>query len=235
MSKFFIPVFSVLLTFLAQVAFAQTLKLNDSQVKYDKITYPCIEVVVEPNPDDVKSAWEDFIKDKHDVKMKGYGFLTNKDVLRAEKKEFKAISDNQLDFYTRIVEEKDDRTKMCVFASFGYDIHVNPDQYPREYAAMKNILKNFLKSYLPGYYNERISSTEDRLKDLRDEREDLESELNDNKKQIEELTKRNKELEKNLTENQQKIDAANETLKVKERNFKNVKDRLKTFDSESDK
>ncbi len=187
--------------------------------------------MIEPETDEVRTEWEDFLKDEYDVNLKGNGFLANKDVLRAEGVDFKAISNKKMDFYTRIVE-KDQKTQICVFGSFGYDIHLNPNTYPLEYMRMKDITKRFLKGYLPGYYSERISKAQEELKDLQEERNDMEEEMKKNKEEIESLTKRNKELDKSISENKSKIEDTSDLLQTKQQTFDRVNNTLKNFDKE---
>lgn len=212
----------LLLVFFPFGLFAQDLELINTQIDYEGTTYPCIRVMLEAGTDQVKDAWDDFIKDKYDVKMRGYGFLANKDVLRAEKAEFKAISGKQLDFYTKVVENGD-KTSMSVFASFGYDIHVGPESYPQEYAAMKNVLQSFLDQFIPNYYNGQISIVKDKLKDLEKEEDDMKKELKENEKEIKELSKRNEEIEQALKEKEREIDTAKDQLNHLQNTFKTVK------------
>lgn len=206
--------------------FSQTLDIQDVTVKYEKTEYPAIEVMIQPETDEVRDAWEDFLKDKYDVKMRGNGFLANKDVLRAEETKFKAISDKQMDFYSKIVED-DHMTRIAVFASFGYDIHINQARYPAEYDAMKNVLKAFLQSYLPDYYNRRISDMKSVIKGLESERKEMEKEEKDNREEIQKLSERNEELSKSISEKRESIDEKNVMLRGAEQHFKEVQSRLR--------
>ncbi len=211
-------------------AFSQTLEIRDVTVKYDKVEYPAIEVMIQPETDNVRDAWEHFLKDKYKVKFRGNGFLANKDVLRAEETKFKAISDKQMDFYAKIVEE-DNMTRIAVFASFGYDIHVNQQNYPKEYNAMENVLKAFLQSYLPDYYKSRIADIQSAIKDLESDREKMEKEEKDNRDEIEKLTKRNEELSKDISEKAKSINEKKQLLRGEEQHFGEVQSKLQALGS----
>lgn len=215
----------LLLAGISLPAFSQTLEMRDVTVKYDKTEYPAIEVLIQPGTDEVRDAWEDFLKDKYDVKLRGNGFLANKDVLRAEETNFKAISDKQMDFYSKIVEV-DDMIRIAIFASFGYDIQVNRVNYPTEYYAMENVLKTFLQSYLPKYYQGRISDMQSAIKSLESEREKMEKEEKDNRDEIEKLTKRNEDLAKSLSEKRESINEKNLKLRGEEQHFGEVQSKL---------
>ena len=57
---------------------------------------------MEPATKDVRDAFQDFLKKNYDVKLKGDGLFSNKDVLYAEKVKINTISDKNLDFYAKI-------------------------------------------------------------------------------------------------------------------------------------
>lgn len=209
---------------------AQNLILEQSETNFNDNVYPSFKVILEPSPDEVKDAWEDFIKDQYDVKMKGNGLFTNKEVLRAEQVKISSISAKEMDFYTRIVE-KDNSTELSVFGSFGYDIPITQNEYPNEYEAMEIITKRFLQSYLPDYYNEWIEETQKHLSDLNEDREDMQKEMKKNKEEIEKLTKRNEELYEELEENQQAIENTTKRLADKKETFSEVNARLQSFQS----
>jgi cell division protein FtsB len=208
---------------------AQNLELKNTNTTFNKNTYPCIEVFIEPHPDEVKDAWEDFIKDNYDIKMKGNGLFTDKDVLSAEQVNFNVVSNKQMDFYTRIVED-DKHTKMCVFGSFGYDIPISKKEFPNEYEAMENITSRFLKSYLPVYYNEWINKTQERLTDLQDDQKDMHDKIEKNKKEIEELTKENEELVKELVKNKDNLKETSTNLASKKRTFEKITIQLNSLE-----
>jgi len=186
---------------------AQNLTVENATVNIEDKQVPAVKVVMSPAPDKVKDAFRDYINDKHDVKMKGIGFLSNKDVLTAEAVQIPAITSNNMDFKAKIVENGDN-TEMYVIGTLGYDINISPDNYRMEYRAMKNITVNFLNEFLPEYYQERVDETQDMLSDLRDDRNDLRDDLADNKEEIADLEKKNRELNAELTSTETKIKEA---------------------------
>ena len=212
---------------------AQSLQIGEGQVKHDKQMRPCIEASLEPEVGDVKDAWEKFLKKEYKVKLKGNGFLTDKDVLYAEKVKFKAVSDKTMDFFTRIVEEGD-QTKMYVYGSFGYDIFINPKGFPLEYKRLEDITQRFLNGYLPNFYIKQVNNAEKALADLRNEQSNMEKEMEDNKKQLEKLKERNEQLEKELPQKNKQVEAAEQALKSKEANWSEVKSKINSFGIKKD-
>ncbi len=176
-----------------------TFDFQTGTLDYDGEQRPCITIRLEPETKEVKKAWEDFVKKEYKIKLRGLGFLVNKDVLSAEKVTVKALSDKAVDFRTKIVEEND-HTLMQVFVSLGYDIYLGPDNYPMAFQDLKNRTWDFAKSYLNEYYNKQIKAVSESLKDLNKEQTDIRDDIADNEKEIEKLQKENEELAKELRE-----------------------------------
>ncbi len=214
------------------LAEAQLYQATSGTVKYDEKERPCIHVKVESEPKELKGAWQDFIKDNYDVKLKGFGFLANKDILEAEKVKFEQISQKEMNFYTKFSQENES-TEMCVFASLGYDIFINKNEYPEEYRTMKNIVERFIGQYVPAYYEKQVDETQGELSDLEKEIGNLESDISNNKKQveknrkeIEKLQSKNEKLAEELRKKEKKLSEIQELLEKKKGKLKKAKDEL---------
>lgn len=205
---------------------AQQLEITNDQVTYKKEDRASVRVLLDPEPKTVKKAFEDWLKDHYDVNLKGIGFLANKDVLKAEEVEFPEISENELDFFAKVVREKD-VTTMHVFASLGYEIHISPEKYPTEYASMKSIVQSFLNDWLPVYYKDRVSYTSERLEALRVDREDLQETIAGNEKKMEDLKKENEKLRKKLSNGEDELNGLTQSLQNREKELKTINDKLK--------
>ena len=221
-----IAIWIILFALSAPQLLAQNLILQPATIEHNDNKRPCIQVTVAPPSKILKKAWKDYLKDEHDFKIKGIGFLANKDLLSAEQVVVKAISPKEMNFYTHIVEGKKG-TEMKVFAAYGYDIYIGKEERPEEYAALRGILENFLKTYLPRYYEESIEETEDRLKDLTDERDDIKDTVKDDEKTIKKLEKEIKNLRKDLKSNESKLEAVEEELKATRERLERVRKQLK--------
>ncbi|MET6991738.1 hypothetical protein [Sediminicola arcticus] len=95
--------------------YAQTIVTKNGAITHNNELRPCIVVSLDPKPDDLKEAWRDYLNDTYDFKLKGIGFLQNKDLLSAEEVTIKKISSNKIEFYTNIVENELG-SEMMVFA-----------------------------------------------------------------------------------------------------------------------
>ncbi len=172
------------------------------------------------------------MRDKHDVKMKGIGFLTNKDVLYAKGVNIDAISNKKMDFYAKVIEDGD-RTKLSFFGAYGYDIKINPSVDYQAYQNLRKALVGFINNYLPGYYTEQIDDAQEVVEDLRDDTADLKDNIEDNKgdikkklDEIEKLKKENEDLVNELKETSQKLNASKKELNDAKKELNKVKTQI---------
>lgn len=185
----------------------QELAVTDQTINYDDQNQPSVKIILKPNSKTVKKAYKNWMEDKQDVDVDGFGFLKNKDVLKIKKSNLKGISDNKMDLYAKIID-KGEYTEMDVFGSFGYDLHIDPVAYPHEYRRMKTMVYAFLNDFLPGYYKEIVEDTQDLIGDLQEDKSDAKDELADNRKEIEKLKKENSELTNKIKEYEGKLQVA---------------------------
>lgn len=216
---------TILFALSAPLLLAQNLTPQHSTIEHNDEERPCLKVTIDPPPKILKKAWRDYLKDEHDFKLKGIGFLANKDLLSTEKVVIEAISQKEMNFYTQIVDTENG-SEMKVFAAYGYDIYIDKKGRPQEYDAMRGMLESFLKTYLPGYYEESIEETEERLEELADERNDIKDNIKEDEKAIKKLEKEIKDLKKNLESNESKLKAVEEKLKATEDRLKRVRKQL---------
>ena len=188
----------IILSALPGSLIAQTYKIDTSHIEFKDKFRPCLITEIDPEPDVVKEAWHNYLKDKYDIKLSGIGLFSNRDLLEAEEVLFKAISPKRLSFYTKITETKSG-SEMATFAALGYDIFIGPDNYPQEFASIERIMDQFLYQYLDNYYDEEIKATSKKIKSLD----------NDKKDRLKEIEKNNKE----IIEISQKIASLNSTAK----------------------
>lgn len=211
---------------------AQVAEVANSTIKHDKAERPCLAVELDAEPKAVKGAWKDYLKDEHDIKLKGFGFLANRDLLDAEKVQVKAITDKEMNFYTHFEEQKD-KTRMCVFASLGYDIYLEPGEYTREYRAMREIVENFISDFVPRYYRQQVEESEEALSNLESEIKGLKDDISGNEKQIdknlkeiEKLKKENISLSADLDKKQKRLNETEKLLKEKQEKLNAAKREL---------
>lgn len=204
---------------------AQSLVPEKSTIEHNNKMRPCLLVKLDPEPKTLKKAWIKFLKKEYDFKLKGMGWFSNKDLLHTEEVTIEKLSSKKMDFYTYVVEDENG-SEMKVFASLGYDIYLNEEEYPVEFKAMNEMIVSFLKQYLPEYYNGKIYESEKTIKSLNKEIKNLKKDIKNNENNIEKL---NKKIEKNkasVEDNSQKLKAAEIKLKGRQDKLERVRKKL---------
>lgn len=123
---------------------------------------PGIRVMIDNKPDDVKKAFEKFMRKNYKLKLKGTGLFTNKDELYAERVIVKEIINKNINFYAEIIEAEgeEERAKMTIFASLGYDVYIGDSNYEDEFDILVGIVNEFVADYVPEMYEDRIKDME---------------------------------------------------------------------------
>lgn len=218
--------FWIMLLSVIQMNAQLSIKPFEATINYDKSQRPCIQVNLDPEPKALKKAWRAYLKDNYDFKLKGIGFLSNKDLLSAEDITVEKISSNALDFYTRVIEDENG-SEMKVFVRHGYDIYISKKNYPKEYERLYDLLNRFIKSYLPKYYRGNITDTEKRISALSEEGIDLRKHIDENFEEIEKLKNEIEEKEEEVISNKEKLELAERKLIKRKEKLERIKNQLK--------
>ncbi len=209
---------------------AQTTRPDDGTIRYEKATRPALVIHLDPETKPLKEAWTDYLKDQYDVKLKGFGFLSNKDVLYKEGISFPAISDKKIDFYTEIIQDETG-SKMSVFATHGYDSYLSPTDYSDEYANMRKIFEDFLKSYVPNYYKDMVENTQEVVDDLSKDREKLSKDIEKNNRKIQKMSEDLEELKQEVEEDKSTLQQTDEKLQGRQEKLKVLQLKLKNVET----
>lgn len=221
---------SILMTTFIITGFSQNKIIKNARVLLNEKTRPCISLLMEPESKEVKKAWEKYLKDRYDFKLKN----AKGDDLKAEKTTFLNISSNRLDFYTKITRKQNKKiTRMDVFVAFGYDIYLNRKEHLKEYESLLYIIEEFYTIFLREYYVEHI---EDFNKELKSYTKDKEKLIADNSKLKEDLLSINKKEskeeyeEKTIQIKKNKID-----IKNLDKNISRIKDKIQSMNEKLNK
>lgn len=181
MKKYFL-IISIALAFCLQLT-AQTYKIDTSTITFENVNRPCFIVKYDASPKTVKKVWDDYFKKTYDVKVKGIGFLTNKEVITATDISLAVVSEKRMNMYASVTDAPGDRSELSYFMSFGYDFFIGPDNYPAEFTAMKKILNDFSVEFLTDFYYSEASRMTREIKGL-------EKDISQNNKSIKKNTKK---------------------------------------------
>ena len=205
---------------------AQDVQPKKGTIDHNEGERPCLVVNLDPEPKPLKKAWKSFLKDNYDFKIKGIGFLTNKDLLYVEDIVIEEISSKRMNFYTKIVEDEVG-SEMKVFGSFGYDIYINKSETPEEFKVMEKMLNDFLKSYLPKYYKSEVKATKKKVKKLTKNVSGLNKDISKNKSEIEDLKEDIEELTEEVAEKESLLETANIKLKERREKLQRINEKYK--------
>lgn len=145
---------------------AQTYKIDTAAINFENQQRPCLTVKYDASPKALKKAWDDYFKKTYDIKVKGIGFLTNKEVITATDIMLLPVSDKRMNMYASVIDAPGDRSELSYFMSFGYDFYIGPDKYPAEFTGMKNVLNDFSMEFLTDFYYSEASRMTNVIKDL---------------------------------------------------------------------
>ncbi len=201
--------------------FSQELLINDGTAHYKKEDYPAVVIYMEPDTRDVKKAWKDFLDDRYDVRLRGYGFLTNRNVLSAENTDFDEITPGNIDFYSEIIEDNN-LTKMSVFAASDDNGKIGLGNDYRQYYQMKGIVQSFLDTYLRGYYENKVEEAQERVSDLEKTQNNKQKTIEDNLAQISRLQEENERLTNEISTTQTNSIKAREELSLQRQKLDNI-------------
>jgi hypothetical protein len=161
----------VLLVAFSMPDFAQTYKIDTSNISYENKLRPCWDVTYDAEAKTVKKAWSSFLKKNYKIKTKGIGFLTDKDIVYSEDVTIHSIADKRMNMYVRVTD-RPGGSDMKYFMSFGYDFFIGPENYPSEFAGMKKLLNDFSMKFLNEYYADETSRI---MKEIKKAEKDIKS------------------------------------------------------------
>jgi hypothetical protein len=204
---------------------AQSIIPTDGMITHNDAPRPCIVVDIEPDPSTLKHAWADYLKENHGLKLKGLGFLSNKDLLSAEEVVITQISPKTINFYTSIFGTQSG-SEMKVFASYEYDVYLDRESSPNEFNGLMNIVEHFIKIYLPVYHQDKIEALEHQIGSLLKEQNELQENIANSSNKIDELSSEIIKMQKELEANETEFKLAQKKLKDRKAKLVRIKGQI---------
>lgn len=203
-------VLATILILVSCISYSQVFKIDTTEITHENKLRPCLSVVYDANSDFVKSAFKDYCKKQFSVKIKGYGFLSNADVVSAEDVMIITISDKRMNLYNRVIATAEGGSESKLFISFGYDFFVSKKDFPDAFANMNNLILNFSNKMLIDFYS-------DDIKDMNKKIKKINRDNNSNSRDIKKYSKRmtaSKYTESERIEYSGKVDVATKQIEM---------------------
>lgn len=207
--KYFL-ILSILITVLVPLH-AQSVLPEEGSVMHNDGPRPALVVDADPSPKALKKAWSDYLDDHYDIKMKGIGLFSNKDILDAEQVHVQQLESSPVDIFTQVLKNGNG-AEMKFFIRRSNDIYISRELYPEEFAAMKEMLRGFLDEYLPTYHHELVDESYDEIEDIKKDIERNESAL--------------EEMQQELKKHRQKLEEARQVLETRTKRLERVSQTL---------
>ncbi len=209
---------TLFLSFLCTSLLRADLVIDQGYYARDGEQRPGIRVMIDNTPDDIKKAFEKFMRKNYRLKLKGTGLFTNKDELYAERVMVKKIINKNINFYVKVIEAEagEERAKMTIFASLGYDVYIGDSNYEEEFDILVGIVNEFVADYVPEMYEDRIKDMEKKVDDLQDDTKDLEKDIKKGEKELEKLEEDIMEIKEELIMKKETL-SAEKAMLIKQR------------------
>ena len=124
-------IFPVLLFFTLSMnsvfVFGQTCSLTEGTLQYEKELVHSALVTVSIPEADVKSAFNDFVKETFNTNLKGYGFLARKDEVNTEFEEMPLLASQAIKL-VGVFRMESQETRLHLMARWEDGSFVHPDQ-----------------------------------------------------------------------------------------------------------
>lgn len=157
--------------------------IENVKISYNDQFRSCIKVRIEPTKKAVRNNWENWLNEIYSIKVHGANWLIKKDVLSAKRIKILAISDKQIDLHAKVVDQEQGQgSTLYIFASFGQDIHITPETFPKEYRALENLTLEFLTAFFTNYYRNLTENLQLILRELAESKNSLQNDLSSKKK-----------------------------------------------------
>lgn len=169
-------------------------------ISHEGAVRPALVLELNMPKDDSKDRYKDFMKDRYGVRVKGLGFLQNKDLVSVEQETVPQLHSKAMDLYAFFEELENDKVRVKLFGRDGYDLYFGPDHAPEVQEHLIALLRDYKVFALEAYYTELLEEQNDKKKDLIDDQEDATDAIKDNKEEIEANLKDNKKRREKIEE-----------------------------------
>jgi hypothetical protein len=222
----------------------------ETTLEHDGNPNPAFQVIFEGDRKELEDAWQDFLKDNYDVRLKRSGSLRV-----APDIHLPDITNKMVTLYSMVNDKAPDAGLTVAVSVNRYD-YLSKKEYPEESEKIEIFIKRFVKYYqlrvveaemekIQDVHNDVQSDLEKAMKEKADVDKDIvklqgdilkdKSDVSKNQKKILELEADNKKLQSEITESENNIEQLKLELSNKEKDVSAKRDLLKVQQEKLDK
>lgn len=222
MKKLFVC--AIILSLMLQGAYSQSIKLVEVSADFDNGRSNAIETTISKS--DTKTVEKEWSKLMKDYNAK----VSSKKEIFADDALIKTISDNTIDVYAIVKQERKSEDVQLVVAFDLGGAYLSSSQHPAQYDAAVKIIQDFAVKIITDSYNEMIANQEKELDKIVKERDrvkkDKEYLENQNVDYLEKIEKNKQDIEakeKELIEKDSEIEEKNKEIEEIKKEAKKIK------------
>jgi polyhydroxyalkanoate synthesis regulator phasin len=191
------------------------------------------ELDVNASPDKVIDLWDQYWDKKHDVDVDREDRNRDREIYLAKNVEVTAISDKQMDVYSKIKTTDDNKTTVVLGIGFGYDVYASNDNYSEAFSAAKRVLEEFEQYFYHKYYTEKLVVLRENLEEAKGEAEDMRDDISKNERRIEGWRKDIEKARSNIADAEEDNEATREEMQTQIKTVSELETTLRHLEQKS--
>ena len=215
-------IFSLVVTVLVtQLAFSQKVEVIESTCEFSSGSNNALGItILKSDAKTVQKAWEKL--------MKNYGAkVKSKKEIFADDASIKSISDNTVDIYATVNQE---RKSEDVHLKVAFDLggaYLSSSQHPDKYKAAEKIMQDFALELIADSYTNVISDKEKELDKMIRNRDKVKNDKEHLEKQNKDYADRIEKNKKEIEKREKELEEKNVEIEEKNKEIENIKNEAK--------
>ena len=190
-------------------------KVSNTTMMIDESSVPSLRIEEALPMDESRDYFEEFMKEKYDVKVMGNGLFSANKRMTIEQVSMSSLHENELDMLIDFEEMGTNHSVMTLAARNGYDLYFSREYAPESSEGVKDLLSAYEENAIDEHYKAKLETQQKRMaktrKSLKRNERRIERNENDiaaNLKDNEKLRKENEELREDVESTRKKLSDA---------------------------
>jgi predicted nucleic acid-binding Zn-ribbon protein len=185
------------------------------KVSFEDAEMAAYQIEISIAPDRVIDLWDEFWDDHYNVDVDRDDRSRDREIYLAKEVKVEAISEKQIDVYSRLSTTEKDKTTVSLGFGVGYDVYANKDQFSDIFAAAERILNEFEAYSYRKFYSQRMEEWQKELEEAREEKAEVEEDIAKRESKIASWKKDIEDLESDIAKARKENKAAQNNLPEK--------------------